>query len=347
MATATATRPANTKPPAQRRTKSKKVPQRMTRGDIEQMVTDRILKLLDDGQLPPWERGWVSTPHGDTMNAIRQAPYRGINRWITMIAQMLGGYDDHRYVTFLQAKDLGGSVRKGEKATPIVYYARKPVKDDQDQAQSGDTGVIDLQDAEQGGEADEAKIRYRAILKYYSVFNVEQTDGCELEPLATPELADHSPIEAAEAIRAGMPMPPEIVTTFHRNDPPHYMPSTDRILLPDMSRYDSPERWYSTLFHEMTHSTGHTSRLDRFRKEKENAATSSIHDYGREELVAGMGAAMLAAIAGIEHSTIENNAAYIKHWRDQIAGDRTMVLRAAALAQASTDHIRGVASPQG
>lgn len=343
MATATATRPRNAKPPPQERRKSKKIHQRMTRSDIEQLVTDRILKLLDDGQLPPWERGWVTTPHGDTMNAIRQTPYRGINRWITMIAQMLGGYDDHRYLTFLQAKELGGTVRKGEKATPIVYYERKPVKDDQEQANKGDTETIDLQEDEGG---DEAKVRYRSILKYYSVFNVEQTDGCNLQPLATPELADHSPIEAAEAIRAGMPNPPEIVTTLHRNDPPHYVPSTDRILLPDMGRYDSPERWYSTLFHEMTHSTGHTSRLDRFRKEKESATPGSIHDYAREELVAGMGAAMLAAIAGIEHSTIENAAAYIRHWQDQIAGDRALVLRAAALAQASTDYINPI-RPQG
>ena len=103
-----------------------------------------------------------------------------------------------------------------------------------------------------------------------------------------------------------------------------------------MGRYDSVEDYYATVFHELTHSTGHPDRLHRFEL---SANRDSLHEYGKEELVAGMGSAMLAAIAGIEQVTIERDAAYINHWKKAIRADKTIVIRAAGQAQKAVDLI--------
>ena len=304
---------------------------RKSKKEIEAEVVGNILQLLDSGELPPWDRGWSSTKFGLPMNAVSQAPYRGINRWNTMITQACKGYDDNRYLTFKQAQDLGGNVRKGEQGTIIVFWKQLVVEDT---VEPEDGQMVDLE--------QETKPRNIPLLKHHHVFNLEQTDGCKIGPLEPPDLQEHSPLERADDILSKMPNPPEIETYTHNNTPARYQPGEDRIKIPDMGRYPTPEAWYSTLFHELTHSTGHTRRLGRLQP----GHTENLHAYGREELVAGMGAAMLCALAGIEHQTAVNNAAYIKAWRDTIAADHGIVIKAASLAQASTDHITGHGDPQ-
>ena len=327
------------------------------RKKIEELVTARIIELLDRGELPPWDRGWESSPHGEAMNALRKTPYRGVNRWMTMLTQLTGGYQDNRYLTFRQAQELGGSVRKGEKGTKVVYYAAFGQKKKAGQNDGTDAGAQEIIDipadstrktsaengAENGAEnrtesGPVSGSRPRFFLKCYTVFNVEQTEGCKLPPLDEPELRVHDPLETAQAIVDGMRNPPAVNSYVHGNTPPHYMPTQDQVRVPDIGRYESPERWYATLFHELVHSTGHPKRLNRFLEETNG---HGLHGYGREELVAGMGAAILSAKAGISAATVENDAAYIRSWRDAIAADTSMVLRAAALAQKASDYITG------
>ena len=306
-----------------------------SRQRVEDAVADRIIELLDQGQLPPWEKDWRDSANGIPRNAVSMKPYRGVNRWMTLLTHMAMGYQDPRWLTYRQAEALGGHVRKGETSTEIVFWKRVPFRDRED----GGNGLgRDDQPPE-----EEGKIRTYPMLRSYRVFNVEQTEDCRIEPLPQPEAQDHDPIEQAEAIIAGMPGPPEFQTYQNANHAPHYAPKADMIRVPDMGRYRSTEGYYNTVFHELVHSTGHPKRLNRFDLD---ANAGDLHAYGREEMTAGMGAAMLAAHAGTLATMIERDASYILHWRDAIKADKSMIVRSATLAQRAVDLILGESPPE-
>ena len=285
-----------------------------SRQRVEDAVADRIIELLDQGQLPPWEKDWRDSANGIPRNAVSMKPYRGVNRWMTLLTHMAMGYQDPRWLTYRQAEALGGHVRKGETSTEIVFWKRVPFRDREDDGGNG-LGRDDQPPEEEG------KIRTYPMLRSYRVFNVEQTEDCRIEPLPQPEAQDHDPIEQAEAIIAGMPGPPEFQTYQNANHAPHYAPAMDTVRVPDIGRYRSTEGYYNTVFHELVHSTGHPKRLDRFNLD---ANAGDLHAYGREEMTAGMGAAMLAAHAGtLAEAMIERDASYILHWRDAIKADKS------------------------
>ena len=297
----------------------------MSNRKTQEMVADRIIELLDQGDLPPWEQPWKMSPMGDPCNAITMKPYRGINHWLTLITQSTMNYQDTRWLTFKQAQGLKGHVRKGEKSTPIVFWKQ-----------------VSRREVPQEDLDDETNHRDTYwIARLYNVFNAEQTEDCTLAPLPEPgEMPD--PIEEAEAIIRAMPDPPAISTYAQTNQAPHYVPRQDQVRVPTRDRYDVPERWYNTMFHELTHSTGHPKRLARFTIDQ---GREDLHRYGAEELVAAMGAAMLSRRAGIERENLEQNAAYVKHWRDTIEADKPIVLRAASRAQSAVDLILNQKKP--
>ena len=265
-------------------------------------------------------------------------PYRGINRWLTLITQQSMGYDDPRWLTYRQAEALGGHVRKGEKSTTVIFWKRVPFR----QREDGDE-TQNQAPANNGGPPDESQIRLYPILRSYRVFNLEQTQDCKVKPLPPAETTGHDPIEQAEAIIAGMPNPPQMEFYENANYVPHYQPATDVIRVPKMSRYLNLEDYYNTVFHELTHATGHSKRLDRF---SQDANAGDLHAYGREELTAAMGSAMLAAHAGIAAELVERDASYIRHWRDTINADKPMIIRSATLAQKAVDLILGEKPPE-
>ena len=298
------------------RTNARKTNPRESRQKPEEILADRIIEMLDQGELPPWNQPWRRSPEQRMCNALSKKPYRGVNIWMTEMTAIMMGYQDHRWMTFKQATELGGTVKKGEKGTQVVFY-RILEKENPDNPE---------------------KMKRIPVMRLYHVFNADQTEGCRLAEVdATQTLDHHDPIAAAEAIIAAMPNRPEIKHYEVGNHAPHYNPRADRIMVPAMGRYPSVEDWYNTIFHELTHSTGHESRLGRFKDERYTAPDR--HAYGAEELVAGMGAAMLGQHAGTGTATIENNASYIKAWRDIISADKGIVVKAARLAQKSTDYI--------
>ena len=309
---------------------------------IEEEVADRIIALLDAGGLPPWEKDWRDSAFGLPVNAVSMKAYRGINRWLTLLTQQLMGYNDPRWLTYRQAETLGGHVRKGEESTRIVFWKRVHVKPRADSDGSGDSAEREGIEVINQGESSPGSRTY-PMLRAYSVFNVEQTEDCRLKELPAPEAALHDPITLAEEIIRQMPGLPVIQHYSHANHAPHYAPAQDTVRVPDLSRYQSPDGYYTTVFHELVHSTGHPGRLARFDLE---ANAQDLHAYGREELVAAMGSAMLGAHAGIAPMEIERDASYILHWRDAIQADKAMVIRAATLAQKSADHILGLQPPE-
>ena len=348
----TKSRKTNT-PSAKTKTKSKSAaaPKPAQAGDgnssrqrVEDEIADRIIELLDKGELPPWEKGWRNSQSGDPVNALTMKPYRGINRWLTLITQQSMGYDDPRWLTYRQAEGLGGHVRKGEKSTSIIFWKQVSFRqrEDGDEAQNQARGNKQA-NANNGSPPDEGRIRTYPMLRSYRVFNLEQTQDCKVKPLPPAETTGHDPIELAEAIIAGMPNPPEMEFYENANYVPHYQPATDVIRVPRMDRYLNLEDYYNTVFHELTHATGHSKRLDRFSLD---ANADDLHAYGREELTAAMGSAMLAAHAGIDAELVERDASYIRHWRDTINADKPMIIRSATLAQRAVDLILGEKPPE-
>jgi antirestriction protein ArdC len=211
-------------------------------------------------------------------------------------------------------------VRKGEKGTQIVFYR-----------QLGDR-------TKNENAKDQEKERAPFVLCYYTVFNVEQCDGLTLpqieQPTAKTEIETD---ENCEAIVTGWANPPALHLTSETEHRACYRPGTDSVHMPARSRFVDAPHYYGTLFHELVHSTGHGSRLNR---------TFGAHFgdelYSKEELVAEMGAAYLCAIAGIANDhTDRNTTAYIQSWISQLEDDNRLIVHAAANAQKAVDVIVG------
>lgn len=290
--------------------------------NVYQIITDRIITLLDKG-IVPWRKGWSGgAANGRPMN-VRGTPYRGINVFL-LAAQ---GYSSPYWLTFKQAVSFGGSVRKGEKATTVILW------------QPFEKVVFD----EKAGK--DVKKRFMT-LRYYNVFNVEQTENCKLPAKVQASLTEKveavdpfAAIEAADRIFEGWTDRPVVV--YDGGDRAYYRPSDDIIHLPEKAAFRGSGEYYSTLFHESGHATGHESRLAR-----KQTGTFGSHDYGVEELTAEFTAAYLNGMAGLEPAIIENNSAYIASWKATIQADPKLVITAAAAAQKAADLILGVSFAQ-
>jgi len=271
---------------------------------IYEMINNRIIGLLEKDEIP-WKKPWIS---GDPVNFISGKPYRGINPFILISS----GFSCPYWVSFKQAKGKGGRVKKGEKGFPVVFWK-----------------WIEVQDPE--SESGKKRVPF---LKYYTVFNLEQTEGIDIPESQT---RDFNPITKAEKVIHEMPNAPVIEHIEHRA---YYRPSEDVVNMPKANLFQSDEEYYSTLFHELTHSTGHKSRLNR--DEISNISLFGSHDYSKEELVAEMGSAFLCGHCGIEPAVIENQAAYIQNWLKKLQSNKKWLVYAAAKAQKAADFILGV-----
>lgn len=275
------------------------------KNEVYERITDRITALLAQGTVP-WHKPWKATT-GLPRNLISHKPYRGINAFLLLAMS----YESPHWLTFRQATALGGSVRKGEKACPVVFWKQLKIEDK---------------------ESDETK--RIPLLRYYHVFNVAQCDGLKALPAPTEEPTDRP--AKPEEILAKMPQPPVVKHGLTRA---FYSPLEDWVGLPDRERFANQEGYYATLYHELVHSTGHEKRLNRASM-KESTGYGS-NPYCREELVAEMGAAFLCGEAEIAERIVENSAAYIQGWLTQLQNDKTLLVQAAAQAQKAADFILG------
>ena len=278
---------------------------------IYSMVTNQIIRLLENGTIP-WRKSWVGG--GKPANLRHKKSYRGLNVFVLSTVANNLGYSSRWWLSFKQVQELGGNVMKGERSTTIIFW--KPIKREEAHEETG-----------------EIKERTFPVLRYYQVFNLNQTKGIP-EPDARQDAGDHEPIQSASEIASGMPNPPSI----EEGPQPCYIPSLDQIRIPQPARFDQREEFYSTLYHELTHSTGHPSRLGR---DAVNNAQFDRGEYSREELVAEMGSAFLCGHAGITQPVIENQAAYINGWLNVLRQDSRMVIKGAGAAQRAADYILG------
>jgi antirestriction protein ArdC len=270
------------------------------RNDVYQVVTDRIVRLLESGTVP-WHQPWKGGNQWP-QNFISRKVYRGINLFLLNAAR----YPSPFWLTFKQVQSLNARVKKGEHSFPVVFW--KIFREE--------------------GDTEPKRIPF---LRYYSVFNVAQCEGIPL-PGETPSTFEA--IERCEQVVADMPKRPVI---NHHGGRACYSPSSDEISMPEAKLFESSEGYYSTLFHELTHATGHVSRLNR--KEIAESNRFGSDPYGREELVAEMGAAFLCGHCEIDNKTIDQSAGYIQHWLERLKEDRKLVVQAAAQAQKACDFI--------
>jgi antirestriction protein ArdC len=277
------------------------------------LVTARIIECLEK-ETVPWKQPW----HGGILpqNLISRRPYSGINTFILGTSDFESPY----FLTYKQAKALGGFVRRGERGLPVIYCSKATV----------------TKENEATGEPESKDIKF---LRTYTVFNATQCDGI---PVPDPvPLHDFTPIEACERIVNGYQGGPEIV---HRAFSAFYRPRLDIVNMPRPETFTPPEEYYSTLFHELVHSTGHESRLKREGIEKAHRFGDPV--YTKEELIAEMGSAFLCAHAGIIPATVSQSAAYIRGWLKALQNDKRLVVYAAASAQRAADYILGLTPQQ-
>ena len=221
------------------------------------------------------------------------------------------------YYTYSQVLSRGGAVRKGEKSQIVVFW--KQVK------------VSDMQDDETQSPVD----RLIPMLRYYNVFHIDQCDG--LTPRFN-QPAEPTPIPAADEIIDHYSQREHIKIHHQLGDEAYYSPSKDCIVLPLVEQFRSVGEFYSTAFHEITHSTGHRTRLNRLKA----TAHFGNAEYSKEELTAEIGAAALLNYAGIEtNDTFRNNAAYIQNWLTVLKNDKRMVVAASGAAAKAVDYILG------
>jgi antirestriction protein ArdC len=291
------------------------------RRDIYQEVTDYVIAALEKGVVP-WRKPWGDTTRPQfPKNLMTGKTYRGWNLFFLLWTMRLHDFSAPYFLTYKQAKAMGGHVRAGSKGFPIIKWVVRD-KDEEDAAE-GNKG-------KEEGKDD----NIRMFPVSHTVFNVAQLENISY-PTTPPVIMNlGEKITLCEEIVAGMPDAPAIK---EGDDRAYYSQGIDRVVMPPFTSFNSAEEYYSTLFHELIHSTGHPKRLNR--KELVEHDGFGGKNYSKEELTAEFGAAFLCSVAGIQTKTIDNSAAYIQNWLSNLRKDKTLLIGATAKAQAAADYI--------
>lgn len=275
--------------------------------NIYEEVTNRIIEQLENN-IVPWHKPWFGVANG-AYNRVSKKPYSLLN-------QMLLKHDGE-YATYKQWNDIGGVVKKGEKSEIVVFWKILNVEEVKD---------------------EKTEKKSIPLLKYINVFHVSQVDGVESK---TVNLIEHNPIEEAEEIKNNYIDRENITIEELVTDMAFYSPSRDYIQVPCREQYKEVMEFYSTLFHEMVHSTGHRDRLGRLDCSVKFASFGS-EDYSKEELIAEIGSAFLMNYIGIETiKTFNNSTAYIQSWLKALRGDNRFIVSASSKAEKAMKYILG------
>ena len=278
--------------------------------DVYQLVTDRILDQLSKG-ITPWHCPWA-------LSGLSCVSY-STGKPYSLLNQLLLGKPGE-YITFNQAKSLGGNIRKGEKSRFVVFWKLLEEKD-----------------------KDTDEITIIPILKYYNVFHIDQ---CEhISPrwhTAVTEEPENTLIPDDKAERVILDYVDRSGVTFKpcRSDKAYYSPSTDTIVVPELSQYNDIAEFYSSAFHEIVHSTGAANRLGRL---NDHTSCAGYHEsYSKEELVAELGSAFLCNHCGVEtNGSFKNSVSYLNGWIKALKNDKRLIVSAAGKAEKAVNYILG------
>lgn len=291
--------------------------------DAYQMVTDRICELLEQGFIP-WRKPWAmaktsawSGCDGHIYSLLNQFlladPDKKYKSWEELSKDIAG-----EWVTFKQALDRGGFVRKGEKGRKIVFFTMLNEKDE---------------------DGNETKNTF-PFLKWTTVFKVDQCDGIGQKFNTDADcLYDFNADQTAEDVALDYIMREKVKLDVKRGNKACYSPASDTVIMPLPEQFEDNAEYYSTLFHELTHSTGHPKRLNRIVK----SAAFGDDDYSAEELVAEIGSASILSTLGVENErTFKNSAAYVQNWLKALRNDKRLIVSASGKAEKAIKMILGI-----
>jgi len=272
--------------------------------NVYEIITNQIISNLEKGIIL-WKKPFTSA---SPKNYVTENNYKGINYFLLSSSNFLNPF----FLTFKQIQDLGGSVKKGEKGFIVIFYKSLEI------------------------ETDKEKNKTVPMLKYYYVWNWEQTTGIQEKTIDT---KNNNPISECEKIINDIKYKPVIKQGLKAC----YIPSIDTIQIPDLKYFDSESSYYSVLFHELTHWTGHEKRLNR---DGIKTIAFGSECYSKEELIAELGASFLCSFTGILQQTITNSTAYIQNWLQVLKNDSRFIIQASSQAQKAIDFILGVSKDE-
>ena len=279
---------------------------------VNEIVTNRIIEELEKGNIP-WQRPW-STAGRYAMSHSTRKPYSLLNQMLLRPGE---------YLTFEECKREGGKVKKGEKGNFVVSWAKiKKVETD-----------------EEGNERTTIIPR----LKYYYVFEVSQCEGIERNCTEEPKTYGNTPVESAENIITSYLERETVTFTAKESNRAYYSPSEDAVIVPDLKYFEAVEEYYSTSFHELTHSTMHQDRCNRAEERKGKKVAFGSEEYSKEELVAEIGAATLVNMIGLESDkSFKNSVSYIQSWIGKLKNDKNLIVSASSRAEKAVNYILGI-----
>ena len=279
---------------------------------VNEIVTNRIIEELEKGNIP-WQRPW-STAGRYAMSHSTKKPYSLLNQMLLRPGE---------YLTFEECKREGGKVKKGEKGNFVVSWAKiKKVETD-----------------EEGNERTTIIPR----LKYYYVFEISQCEGIERNCTEEPKTYGNTPVESAENIITAYIERETVTFTATDSNRAYYSPSEDAVVVPDLKYFEAVEEYYSTSFHELTHSTMHQDRCNRAEERKGKKVAFGSEEYSKEELVAEIGAATLVNMIGLESDkSFKNSVSYIQSWIGKLKNDKNLIVSASSRAEKAVNYILGI-----
>jgi len=269
---------------------------------VYEVITNRIIERIESEGVLPWRKPWIG---GLPKNLISGKDYRGSNVWMLNMMPHSSPY----WLTYKQAQTLGGNVRKGESGTPVTFWQFYEKKDEPN--------------------------KRIPMIKYYTVFNLEQCDGIGAPIVEGNRMSPTESLEQCDAIISAMPKLPEI---RHEQARAFYSPQFDYVNMPSKELFGCAEGYYHVLFHELAHATGHATRLNRLTSVEELGQFGSA-PYAKEELVAELGASYLSGIAGIQLTQEDNSVAYLQGWLKALKNDPKLLIQASGQAQKAADYI--------
>ncbi len=310
--------------------------------EIYDMITDRMLNLIKEANKGDYKRAWKEEGYLVPYNFISKKQYRGVNSF--MLTPLFGMLDNPYFLTFKQIQELGGKLKKGSHGYKVVYFSSYDKKYSEEEITKINSIVENIDGAKMAQKGDSSHIFF---MKYYNVFNGSDIEGINFDldnfkllgkVVANDEIngKENKHIDLAEAIISNYPKPqPKILFQGSRA---FYQPSTDIVTVPNLTNFDSSQSYYRTLLHELSHSTGHESRLNR-----DFSGEFGSKEYAFEELVAEFGAVFLSAQAGIMFYTNKNHAGYLKGWNEvlvpQLKNDNKFLMKASSQSQKLADFV--------
>lgn len=297
----------------------------MKKFDIYQQITNQLIEILDTHKKLDYSCNW--TPAEVTAkNVITGRPYSGFNQiYLSFVASRQYGFN--RWLTFRQGNNLNASVKKGERSRMVTFWKFKYYDKN-----TGKDVTRQIEEIIKSGNSIPANVKEVPFLKYYNVFNVDQFDNLPKQyivPEITPSFTEHEKDVKAEAYVNST----GAVIEYKSGNECYYIPSSDKIVLCKSEQFKGKEAYYSVLFHELGHWTGHEKRMNR-----DIRNTFGSQDYAFEELVAEFFSAFVSAENGFT-SKITNNAAYIESWLNALEDDRKFAFLAASKAQKAVIYV--------